>query len=407
MSYKKSMFGLDKKGAFKVWDISVYETQGPTPDSETLSASIVISHGQEGGKLTTKTEYIDEGKQGRTPFQQAVNQADGRLKKQLDKGYRYTKEELSEVPLLPMLASDYNKVGHRIEFPCYGSVKYDGVRCLAIKNCGEVRLESRTGQPYSVPHLQEELNKLMYDGQVLDGEIYKHGYELQEIVSAVKRTDPQKEINKVKKAYSKNDSEENEAAVIEAILVEKLRQNLEFHIFDIPMGGDFETRILAMDELFQGNKECFGDFIEMTEYVVVSDDKALKQIHHPRSIREGFEGFMLRNKKGIYESGKRSGDLQKFKTFLDEEFLILDVVEDKQGNGVFLLKNNVNGLEFQCVMGDLHQRKTQLHDKCKLKGKFLNVKFQTRYKSTLLPQFGVGQYIRDGYLVEGVFVPYD
>lgn len=399
---KVELFGLNKDGSFKVWNIQVEQVMCDLPE-----AMLTISHGKEGGKLSVKTESITVGKQGRTVFEQAVSEANSRVKKNLDKGYRHTKDELTEVPLLPMLASDYNKVGHRIEFPSYGSVKYDGVRCLAIKHCGEVRLESRTGQPYSVPHLHEELSKLMYDGQVLDGEIYKHGYELQDIVSAVKRMDPQKEIEKAKKAYSKKDSEENEAAVIEAILVEKLRNNLEFHIFDIPMDGDFEQRLFAMDDLFQNNKECFGHFIQMTEYVVVSDEKELKQTHHPRSIKDGFEGFMLRNKKGLYESGKRSADLQKFKTFIDEEFLILDVVEDKQGNGVFLLKNNVNDLEFQCVMGDLGQRKNQLQDKYKLKGKFLNVKFQTRYKVTLLPQFGVGQYIRDGYLVEGSFVPYD
>jgi len=53
------------------------------------------------------------------------------------------------------------------------------------------------------------------------------------------------------------------------------------------------------------------------------------------------------------------------------------------------------------------ERKVFLFQKGKLKGKFLNVKFQTRYKGTLLPQFGVGQHIRDGYLFQGTFIPYD
>lgn len=403
--FSKNMFGLNKNGTYKVWNIVVYIAD--KAGEEGSKPVIHITHGSEGGKLTEKLEWVTEGKQGRTPYQQAELQAEARLKKQYDKGYRESKEDLESTPLLAMLASDYNKVGHRIQFPCYTSVKYDGCRALAIKHCGEVRLESRTGQLFSVPCVEDALNKIMQDGDVLDGEIYKHNYELQDILSAVKRTDTQKEIDKAFRKMSKDSTIENADAYDSAIKIAYLRDNLEFHIFDIPMNGDFEVRLSAMDELFQNEKDKFGGAIEMTQYDTCNSDEQLRSTLHPRAVKDGFEGVMLRNKKGVYESGKRSGDLQKFKTFLDEEFLILDVVEDKQGNGVFLLKNNVNGLEFQCVMGDLHQRKTQLHDKCKLKGKFLNVKFQTRYKSTLLPQFGVGQYIRDGYLVEGVFVPYD
>ncbi|AEO14564.1 DNA ligase [Pseudomonas phage phiPto-bp6g] len=400
--FEKSMFGLNKNGTYKVWTIKV-KTKSP---DDSISV-IEIEHGSEGGKQTCKIEYVEVGKQGRTAYEQAVLQAEARFKKQYDKGYRESKEDLGSVPLLAMLASDYNKVGHRIEFPCYTSVKYDGCRALAIKHAGAVRLESRTGQLFSVPVVENALNKIMRDGDVLDGEIYKHNYELQDILSAVKRTNPQKEIDKAKRAYAKNDSEENEAAVIEAILVSNLRDKLEFHIFDIPMDGDFGLRLLAMDELFRNESRNFEETIHMTHYSECHSDEQLKGVLHPEAVKEGFEGVMLRNIKGVYESGKRSGDLQKMKTFLDEEFLILDVIEDKQGYGVFVLKNNVNDLQFQCVMGDMGQRKSDLFNKENLKGKWLNVKFQTRYKTTLLPQFGVGQYIRDGYAVNGEFVPYD
>lgn len=51
--------------------------------------------------------------------------------------------------------------------------KHDGVRCLAKRLAGEVRLYSRTGQDFTdhVPHLAEELNAYMPDGSVLDGEL--------------------------------------------------------------------------------------------------------------------------------------------------------------------------------------------------------------------------------------------
>jgi DNA ligase-1 len=415
--FEKNLFGLEKNGDFKVWSIHVY--MADHIDHQYSQPLIAIHHGKEGGKLTTKNEWVFTGKQGRTPYEQAVSQVEGRIKKQLDKNYRETKEELTSVPLLPMLASDYNKVGHRIKFPCYGSVKYDGVRCIATKKDGAVTLVSRTGQPYSVKHLEDALVDWMIEGEIFDGEIYLHGQVLQDITSATKRTDTQKEIDKVNRDIAKHgnqyrrpskDSVQNptlEEELHNAELIHRIRPQLMFYIFDIPMEGDFETRLRAMDEVHAYRGHKLGQFIEITDYDIVNGDDNLRSVHHPRSISWGFEGYMLRNKKGVYESGKRSGDLQKFKTFMDAEFLILDIIEDKEGNAVFVLKNDINDNKFQCVMGDMGERKVFLLQKGTLKGKFLNVKFQTRYKGTLLPQFPVGQYIREGYLVEGTFIPYD
>lgn len=414
-----NLFGLEKNGKFKVWNILVSHSRGG--DYEPDGVALTITHGSEGGKLTSKTEYIDEGKQGRTPWEQAVSQAEGRVKKQLDKNYRPTKEELTDIPLLPMLAGDYNKIGHRIKFPCYGSVKYDGVRCLVIKKAGKLTLQSRTGQPYVLPHLEEALNEFMKDGEVFDGEIYLHGQVLQDITSATKRTDTQKEIEKVTRDivkhgedYRRKSADENiikptlAEELENAKLIHRIRPQLQFHMFDIINDDDFETRLDAMDQIFANRKNELGEFIAMTQYDEVENDEELRKFHHPRAVREGFEGYMLRNKKGVNESGKRSADLQKFKTFVDEEFLILDIIQDKQGNAVFVLQNNLNKLTFQCVMGDMAERKVFLFEKGSLVGKWLNVQFQTRYKGSLIPQFGTGKYIREGFAAsDGTFIPYD
>lgn len=404
--FERKLFGLEKDGSIKTWEIMAYEHPAKCGYS-----IIDIQYGKLGGKLTNKVEQIHEGKQGRTHVEQAVSEAQGRIKKQLDKGYRDTVEELNEIPVLPMLASDFNKVGHRIKFPCYTSVKYDGVRAFAIKRNGVVELKSRTGQPYNVPHLQEALRGFMSDGEHFDGEIYLHNYALQDITSAVKRTDPEKEVEKALKAHKKavntKQEGEKELDVIEARLIARIRHQLEFHMFDIVCSATFEDRVKMMEDIHHEKRDGYGEFIHLTNYDWCVDEQTLKNKLHPESIKFGFEGVMLRNLDGLYESGKRSADLQKYKTFVDEEFLILDVVEDKQGDGVFVLKNNLNEQRFQCVMGDLGQRKSFLLDKHNLVGKWLNVKFQTRYRGTLLPQFPCGQYVRDGYAVEGMFVPYD
>ncbi len=389
----KTLYGLDKKGGFKIWTIQVEQVHCDMPE-----AMITISHGKLGGKQTVKTESILEGKQGRTVFEQAVSEANARIKKQEDKGYRESKEELEELPVLAMLAADYRKQGHRIEYPCFGSVKYDGVRALAKKKNGVVTLESRTSQLYSLPHIEAALNIHMQDGDIWDGEVYKHGYELQDIVSAVKRTDTQAEVDaanrKLDKASKLSQKEQAEALVEygEALEIHKLRPQLEFHIFDVVSDRSFYERVSDLEELT--GVPVVSPLIQITQYSWIADEADMK-VKHKEAVAQGYEGIMLRNFKGLYESGKRSADLQKYKEFLDSEFTIVDIVPDKQGNGIYVVRNDLNDLQFQVVMGDMSERAAALKDKESLVNKLLTVKYQTRYKGTLLPQFPTGVVIRD------------
>ena len=409
---KETLFGLDKKGGFKVWGIIVERV-----NCDNAEALMTITHGKEGGVQTEKVESFIAGKQGRTPYEQAISEAEGRVKKQIDKGYRRDKVELSEVPLLAMLASDYNKVGHRIRYDCgvYVSDKLDGVRCLAKCNDGVIRLESRTGQPYSIPHIEEELLAVMVDGDVLDGEIYLHGEVLQDITSAVKRTDTQKEVDKAKKKHTQSYSAvglqqnpqeyDGERAYLEAIKIHSLRTALEFVVFDLPTSTKlFDERAYDLENYTTRFKS--GGKVKDLNYRRVDDEVHMKELHRD-AVSRGYEGVMLRNSFGKYESGKRSGDLQKYKTFVDSEFLILDVVPAKDNGSTFLVRNDLNGLTFNVTLGDMTQRKHQLDNKENYVGKYLTVQYQSRYKGTLLPQFPSGKVIRDGSVINGEFTPYE
>lgn len=399
-----NLFGLDKKGGYKVWRISAAEYE------EDNTASILIRHGKEGGVLTEKLEVIVAGKQGRTPYEQAVSEAEGRIKKQIDKGYRKTKEELSEVPLLAMLASDYNKVGHRIRYDCgvYVSDKLDGVRCMAKCTDDGIALESRTGQKYSLPHIEKELLAIMEVGDVLDGEIYKHGEVLQDITSAVKRTDTQKEVDKALRAAARATGQEVEYAnedLINAGSIHTLRPNLEFIVFDLPASSKlFDERVHDLEN-YATRFKSDGKVKEL-DYRRVDDESHMKELHLD-AVKRGYEGVMLRNSFGVYESGKRSGDLQKYKTFVDSEFLIMDVLPAKDNGSTFLVRNDLNDLTFNVTLGDMVQRKHQLDNKYNYIGKYLTVQYQSRYKGTLLPQFPSGKVIRDGSVVNGEFTPYE
>jgi DNA ligase-1 len=354
---KVTLYGLNKAGGFKVWSIW------------TENDRIILEHGKLDGKLQKKIEAVKGKNIGRanetTPAEQAEFEAKSKINKQKDKGYREDKDSLESLPLLPMLAQDYLKQGHRIKYPCYESGKLDGVRCLAICDEDGVILKSRGGKLYAVKHIIEELNSKMVSGDIWDGELYIHGKYLEEIVSAVKKPN-------------------------------EMTKDIKFVVFDIVTDDKFVERLTQMDYL-----QLTGDWnsritspIEFLNYDIVKNEEEMK-LAHKRHVSNGLEGVMLRNFDGEYESGKRSADLQKYKEFLDEEFPIVGVKEDKNGNAVFEVYDCLADANFTVTYGDFDKRKEQLANPHLFIGKPLTVKFQTRYKDSKLPQFPVGVSIRD------------
>lgn len=351
---KRTLFGLDKKGGFKQWSVW---TEGNT---------LFVEHGKLGGKLQLKTEVIEGKNKCRSNEtsgeQQAFLEAQSRLSKQLDKGYRENKEDLTELPLLPMLCSDYLKQGHKIKYPCYGSPKLDGCRCLAIRHKGRIELKSRGGKEYSIPHIQQQLMSVMEVGDIWDGELYIHGKYLEEIMSAVKKA--------------------NEDT-----------PKLQYVIFDIVNDEPYSDRAIGLMRIRRHVLDFKGD-VSVLQFAEISDEDHMKEVHK-LYVEYGYEGICLRNYDGKYEAGKRSTSLQKYKEFMDVECKIIGVNEDRNGNAVFTVYDKVADAQFTVTYGDFEQRKYQLAHPEDFIGKWLTVKFQTRYKDSKLPQFPCGLAIRD------------
>ncbi|MGL5012767.1 MAG: hypothetical protein ACRC6V_00540, partial [Bacteroidales bacterium] len=186
ITFCQTLYGKDSKGGIKEWAVTANGDE------------VHVTHGKLNGKLQTKVTVCKPKNVGRanetTASVQATLEAESKFRKQIDKLYRPTVEELDEVGnKLPMLAHDYTRVGHRINFPCDVSAKLDGVRCITEITTEKLTMTSRGGKPYNVPHqVYEELVEL-YNAtgvSVLDGEVYKHGLPLQDIVSAVKKDNP-------------------------------------------------------------------------------------------------------------------------------------------------------------------------------------------------------------------------
>lgn len=353
---KITLFGLNKNSGLKVWSIW------------TENESLYIEHGQLNGKLQLKCEVIVGKNIGRSnetsPTQQAELEAKSRMNKQIDKGYRENPDGLKELDLLPMLASDYLKQGHRIKFPCFGSAKMDGVRCLAICSEDGVILKSRGGKLYDVKHIISQLQSVMVTGDIWDGEIYLHGKYLEEIVSAVKKYNP-------------------------------LTTSLTFRIFDVVEDDMiFEDRLVRLLQIEDFLFESRIASIDVLPYELLNNEADMHDWHQ-MYVNGGYEGIMLRNALGRYESGKRSADLQKLKSFLDSEFKIVDVIPDKDGGAIFVVQNTFADNQFNVVGGSHEQRKQWLADKTALIGKHITVKYQTTYKDTKIPQFPTFVTFRD------------
>lgn len=365
-----TMYALAKGGKIKQWDVSAED------------GVITVTHGYMDGKKQTKLTTCKGKNKGRknetTAEVQAEKEAQSKWTKQFDKCYRDSIDAAQSVgELLPMLAADYTKVGHRIKFPCEVSPKLDGVRAIAnVDNGAEVTLTSRGGKPYPVvKHLKEQLNYLkeLSGEERFDGELYIHGHSLQNIVSCVKK--------------------DNE-----------LTESLEYWIFDLPgYYNDWEYRSKKMKSLLGIVKKHAKELpnIHIVESFVAPDETHARGMMDT-FISDGYEGLILRNFSGVYEHNHRSADLQKWKDFKDCEAKVVSVEEDKLGEGILHMEmdgSSLNGgvykpkINFKCKMRGSHEERLYSEQE-KLIGSWVTIKYQA-FTDDGVPQFPVAIAVRE------------
>jgi DNA ligase 1 len=295
-------------------------------NGKTLEYTIEV----EGNKYRTISGYTDgiktitewtvcEGKNigkknATTPEQQAMAEALAMQTKRLERGYFTSISDINTSTIFnPMLAQDWNKHVGKVYFPVYSQPKLDGIRCI-VKNDG---MWSRTGKPIvSAPHIFDSL-KFLFENDpdlILDGELYadKFANDFNAIVSLVKKTKPTlKDL-------------EDSAKVI------------QYHIYDLPSCDDvFTKRFQALQNM------------ELPECCVKVKTDQIDNMNDLTAYYEdymiaGYEGQMVRL-DSYYES-KRSKNLLKHKSFIDEEYIILGIQEgigNKTGMvGSFIFETN-------------------------------------------------------------------
>jgi DNA ligase-1 len=254
----------------------------------------------------------------------------------------WNNEQTRCTEILPMLANKWEEREKHITEPFYVQPKLDGVRLL-VSNKG---CFSRTGKPVQgVEHLTRGLK----DGEYLDGECYAPDKTFEEITSLFK-TNP---------------------------------RDLEFHVFDY---FDLKHPNLSFEERKK----------RVTVETFLVKKKTDVKGYHDLFVNQGYEGIMIREASSIYEIGKRSNYLLKYKAFQTEEYPIIDVKEGtgrEKGTAIWVCRVGEHTFSAK-PEGTIEVRRRFLEEKEKYIGKPLTVRFQN-LTALGVPRFPVGVIVRE------------
>ena len=343
--------------------MSVHELEDGT-------CAIRRTHGYTGKKMQTNDKLVKTGKNiGKknetSVFEQAVSDAQSLWNKKRDAAYTEGKPEKKDPVPLPMLALSFDKRKHNIKYPCYAQPKLNGCRVLVRKvNEDTIEYTSRKGKKYdTLDHFSPKLLDVLSVGDIVDGEVYVHGMSFQQIVRLLKKWRPESE-------------------------------KLELHLYDkADTGLEYQNRLRWLESGLD-----VGFPIVIVETLVASNEADVYK-YHDAFVQMGYEGVIIRNKDGLYKFRHRSKDLQKYKEFIDEEFVI---VGGKEGEGLhegcvtFLCDlGDGSGKTFDaCPKGTFEQKREMFTNLDSYIGKLLTVRYQERSEDNV-PIFPVGIIVRD------------
>ena len=352
--------------------------------------TIITSHGQKDGKKIIHTNDIEHGKAKRTVLEQAILEATRKWKNKTEKElYSEIIESLqqkNDIVVRPMLANTfsfdlYTKKGKsfKISFPAYIQRKYDGLRCLAYLKGDNVILESRKGiqfQNFSL--LKTELKPILKnlpDKFYFDGELYTNDFEFEQISGLSRQHEDKSSIEDIAKI-----------------------NKIEYHIYDFvdlnKINLVYKNRLDFLIHL-QKNKEF--NLCKFVDTLLVNNVEDVKK-YHDIFVEQGYEGLILRDQNGPYEINKRSKYLQKYKEFLEDEFVIIGFHDNEKEKGMITWEiiNKFGVTENIVPNGTDEYRKELFINGTKYIGKLLTVKY-FGYTNDKKLKHARGKDIRDIY----------
>jgi DNA ligase-1 len=249
------------------------------------------------GIKTTSQWTLCKAKSYCTAEEQALKEATAIHRKKKETGsFENIKDIDNEIHFEPMLAHKWEDQMSKIKFPVFSQPKLDGIRCIVKKD----GMWSRNGKKIvSAPHIFESMKSLFDKDSslIFDGELYadKFANDFNAICSLVKKTKPTSE-------------DLNESRI-----------KIQYHIYDLPSNND--TFVKRYKELTNMSLPKCCILVKTEQLDNLNDVNA----YYEDYMSAGYEGQMIRL-DSKYEN-KRSKSLLKHKSFIDEEYIILDVEE--------------------------------------------------------------------------------
>ena len=308
------------------WKIIVTKQQ----NNSGIHYEIHTEYGFIDGKITKSKPHLIKS------YENAKKKAETRWKNKKREGF-YEKNKPNKTDfILPMKPSNINIF--KIKLPACVQPKINGVRALYINN----KLYSRTGRPY--PHLEYILNQLKHINLKLDGELYSPIIPFSKLKGLLQKKEKSPDIRKIR-----------------------------FYVFDCINDQPFDKRYELLKELFKKNKFkgiYFHPCIKIYNYNQI--DSLFE-----KSIKDGYEGIIIRNYMGKYLPGKVSPDLFKSKNSQIKQFKIVGFKPDIHGETVtWQLKCLKSNKTFYAPMtGSLKFRKNLLTKADQYIGKMAKVKY--------------------------------
>lgn len=299
-----TLYSIDSTGKTRTWR---QEQQG--------NKYRTISGVKGSDNLVTSEWTVCEGKNvGKKNATSGVTQAEAEIlakyKKQLKTGYAKSEKDASKGTsyVEPMLAKELDDYIEKIDFSKGVLVqnKYNGARCVATLENGEVVLKSRKGELWvSVPHINKDLESFFakYPDAVLDGELYN--YDLRE------------KLNELMKLVRKTKD-------ISAEDLRKSEQMVRFYIYD-GYNNNSDEKYTVRKDWIDETLPKYSKFYRKVKTTLVHSMKEVDKIYET-FLADGEEGAIVRIADSPYEH-KRSKFLLKYKPEDDDEAVIMDLIE--------------------------------------------------------------------------------
>lgn len=240
--------------------------------------------------------------------------------------------------------------------------KYDGFRCrkIDLENGEVLLLTSSENIFYSVPHLNEMFKTLNIPGE-LDGELYCHGMNFNQISSILSRTTNLHPDHK----------------------------EIQFHCFDIVNDCPQMERTLQISKL----KNLHPNLQISPFWICYTLDDIMRV--YDKLLSLNYEGIIVRRYIAPYER-KRSTSIMKFKPKKEDDYIVVSTVEEFSVEGS--PKNCLGSLICQSGDGNLfgigtgftrEDRENLWKIKDRLPGMVAKVQYQHLSSGKHIPRFPV------------------